>query len=159
MNPRCYDRVLGSDTRVPIVSPATRGTELGCVSRVSKGCVAETHAISYSSLLRFRVRGVRNGNWRALSRLERGLYNCALLLAKRRQRIVNAKLLAPIKAIISRLLATIRTRIIAIGEARACALYETYARNGVFRWAPEAERWLTDPKAVFYLGVTELFNR
>jgi len=91
--------------------------------------------------------------------LERGLYNCALLLARERQRIVNAKLLVQVRVIISKLLATVRTRIVGVGKARARALHETYARNGLFDWAPEVEIWLGEPETIFYLGVAELSGR
>jgi len=110
-------------------------------------------------MVKFHLRGIRNGNWRSLNLLEKGLYACALRLARRRGGIVNAKLLVSLKSIIWKLLATVKRRILQVGEAKARRLSQTYEREGVFRWAPEAEAWLREPKAILYLGVTELFGR
>jgi len=120
--------------------------------------VSEVSSLSYSSLSRFRLRGMRNGNWRCLNRLEKALYRCALSLAGLRGRIVNAKLLAQLKAIVWKLLATAKTRILQVGKARAQGMLETFGEQGVFDWAPEVEAWLRDMKVVFYLGVAELFS-
>lgn len=121
--------------------------------------VGEASCLSYYGLSRFRLRGMRNGNWRRLNDLEKGLYNCALRLGRWRGRVVNAKLLALVWAIIRKLLATVRTRILQVGEAKAQELLAVYATSGVFLWAPEMKVWLRDSKAIFYLGVTELFGR
>jgi len=91
--------------------------------------------------------------------LEKGLFMCALKLARWRGRIVNARLLVLLEDIIRRLLATIKMHILQVGETKARRLSQTYEREGVFRWAPEAEAWLREPKAILYLGVTELFGR
>jgi len=90
--------------------------------------------------------------------LEKALYKCALSLAGSRGRIVNAKLLAQLKAIVWKLLATAKTRILQVGKARAQGMLKTFGEQGVFDWAPEAEAWLRDMKVVFYLGVAELFR-
>jgi hypothetical protein len=102
---------------------------------------------------------MRNGNWRRLNYLERGLYNCALRLVRSRGSIVNAKLLVMLRAIIEKLLATVKTRILQVGKRRAQELSKSFHEHGVFDWAPEARVWLTDPKAIFYLGIIELFGR
>ena len=116
-------------------------------------------SLSYCNLSRFRLRGMRNGNWRHLGRIDKGLYNCALLLARSRGRIVNRRLLVLVKSIIRRLLATVKMRILQVGEAKAEDLLESYARNAVFEWAPEVRSWLGRRTTVFYLGAMELFGR
>jgi len=61
-------------------------------------------------------------------------------------------------AIVRKLLATVKTRILQVGKARAEELLKTYREHGVFDWAPEMKRWLDEPKAIFYLGAMHLFG-
>lgn len=80
-------------------------------------------------------------------------------LARWRGRIVNPKLLALLRAIVRKLLATFKTHILQVGKSRVYDLTETYAKSGVFGWAPEVKAWLEDPKVTLYLGVMALFGQ
>jgi len=115
--------------------------------------------LSYSSLLSFRLKGMRNGNWGRLGRLDRALYTCALQLARLRGGIVNPKLLVQLQSIILKLLAAGKKRVLQAGWARAQELLKTYAERGVFDWAPEVKDWLKEMNFIFNLGVATLRTR
>jgi hypothetical protein len=121
--------------------------------------LAEESPLKFSSLLKFFLKGLRNGNWRSLGRLEKGLYICALRLAKLRGRILNVKLLMKLKAIICKLLTTPKVHILQSGEAKAKAMLKKFNEIGVLNWAPEVKNWLKDGSFIFYLGAMELFGR
>ncbi|HDS45792.1 MAG TPA: hypothetical protein ENN68_06845 [Methanomicrobia archaeon] len=96
-------------------------------------------------------KGVRNGNWRRLSRLEKALVMTATAYAKRYGQIVNAQLLQKLAALVSILKSTRGTRILQRGYEKARALLSTGDR-GVFAWAPSLRAWLQEQDYVFWLG-------
>jgi len=59
--------------------------------------------------------------------------------------------------IVTKLMARIRTRICALGLARARTLWNEYRLAGVFDWAPEVRSLLSRSEYIMYLGVME-FN-
>jgi hypothetical protein len=114
-------------------------------------------SLSYSSLARFWRRCIRNRSWRRLSIAERGLYRCALWVAKTRVRITNTRLMVQVIRIALKLRENFRSRIVKAGRARAAWMFEEYARpGGVFSWAPPMREWLHDPKYIVYLGALEV---
>jgi hypothetical protein len=120
---------------------------------------SECAALSYSNLLKCRLRGMRNGNWRRLNFVERGLYNCVLTLARTRQSIVNAKLVEIIGEMIQRLASIVRTQVVKVGQARVRALREGLERSGLIERTGWVKGWLSKPETVFYLGLMEWANR
>ncbi|MEM3522878.1 MAG: hypothetical protein QXD78_07565 [Candidatus Bathyarchaeia archaeon] len=90
--------------------------------------------------------------------MEKVMYVCALQLAKLRGRLLNVKLLAQLKAIIYKLLATPKMRILQAGEAKAKEMLKKFNEFGVLNWAPKVKDWLKDKNFIFYLGVTVLFS-
>ena len=100
--------------------------------------------------------GMRRGTWARLSAVEKALYRCGLWVAKVRGAISSTKLSVNILAIITKLMATIKTRIYALGLARARALWSNYKSAEVFQWAPEAKAQFSRIEYVTYLGVMEL---
>jgi hypothetical protein len=108
-------------------------------------------------LVGFRRRSIRNHSWSRLSIAERGLYRCALWVAKARGKIKNTKLVVQILRVTVRLLESFQSRIVKAGRTRAMAMLEAYAKpGGVFSWAPRMREWLHDPRYVSYLGVMEV---
>jgi hypothetical protein len=92
-----------------------------------------------------------------LSVAERGLYRCALWVAKARGKITNTRLMVQTLRVALKLLEGFQNRIAKAGKARAMKMLETYARpGGVFSWAPRMREWLHDPKYLLYLGVLEV---
>ena len=88
---------------------------------------------------------------------ERGLYRCALWVAKARGNITNTRLMVQVIRIALKLLKNFQNRILKAGNARAVAMLEEYARpGGVFSWAPQMREWLLDRKYIVYLGVLEV---
>jgi len=134
----------------------TRGRKayitLGAQARRKPLCICTMGPVSYDDLSRTRTRGFRNGNWKRLNAIERGLYTASTWLARRRGVLVNSRLLLQIRAIIGKLTETPGTR--AMGEAyrRASELYVRFLEVGVFEWAPQARDWFKDPSYVFWLG-------
>lgn len=105
-------------------------------------------SITYEALLAALRKGLRNGNWRRLSRLERALYRASLWYARRR-RIVSTVLAGKLSELIERLKETPSLRIFKKGFKRAVELLE---RCEGIRWLFPLRNWLGDPNYIFWLG-------
>ena len=114
-------------------------------------------AITYSQLIGWRRRGLRNGNWALLDSCEKGLFRCGLWLARVRNEIRNMKLMVQVLRIVSKLLESFRSRTMKTGMRRASSMIETYMKpEGVFDWAPQMRGWLSDSRFMWYLGVLDV---
>jgi hypothetical protein len=92
-----------------------------------------------------------------LSVAERGLYRCALWVAKARGKITNTRLMVQTLRVALKLLEGFQSRIAKAGRARAAVMFEEYAKaGGLFSWAPRMREWLLDRKYIVYLGVLEV---
>ena len=124
---------------------------------VSSLFLQNADSLTYSHLEGFWRRSIRNRSWGRLSTAERGLYRCALWVAKARGKITNTRLMVQVLRITLKLLERFQSRIVKAGRARAAAMFEEYARpGGVFSWAPRMREWLYDPKYIVYLGALEM---
>lgn len=95
--------------------------------------------------------------WARLDSGERGLFRCALWLARARGRITNMRLVVQVARVAIRLVETVQSRIVKAGKAKAAMMFERYSQSGgVFSWAPQLRGWLNDPRYVWYLGVMEV---
>jgi hypothetical protein len=109
---------------------------------------------TYAPLALLWRRSLRNGSWVRLSSSKKALYRCALWVAKARGRISNRRLIEQILQIASQLLQSVQSRIASAGSRKARMMLETYEEaNGVFSWAPQVRRWLSEASYVRYLGV------
>jgi len=128
----------------------------------SKGLVGglfmqNADSLTYSWLVGFWRRSIRNRSWGRLSTAERGLYRCALWVAKARGKITNTRLMVQVLRITLKLVECFQSRIVKAGRARAAVMFEEYARpGGVFSWAPRMREWLYDRRYILYLGVLEV---
>ena len=114
-------------------------------------------SLTYSTLRQLKERGLRNGGWARLEIAEKGLFRCALWIAKARNRITNTKLVVEVLRIVLKLFKSFQSRIVKAGKARAAMMLEEYARpGGVFSWAPQMREWLLDRKYIVYLGLLEV---
>jgi hypothetical protein len=114
-------------------------------------------SLTYSSLSELKRRGLRNGGWARLEIAEKGLFRCALWIAKARNRITNTRLIVQVVRIALKLLDSVQSRIAKAGRARAMTMFEEYTKpGGVFSWAPRMREWLQDRKYILYLGVLEV---
>jgi len=114
-------------------------------------------ALNYRDLKSYHRVGQRRGTWARLTGIEKALYRCGLWVARVRGRITSMKLSASMVGIVAKLMARIRTRICALGLARARTLWNEYRLAGVFDWAPELRPLLSRSEYIMYLGVME-FN-
>lgn len=113
--------------------------------------------LDLSGLLVVRRRGLRNGNWRRLSLVDRGLFRCALWVVRVRGRIGSLRLLVRVLGVVLRLLESRSMRIWVAGRARAEELLRRFEERGLFDWAPQVRGWLVDRGFVFYLGLSEFY--
>jgi hypothetical protein len=96
-------------------------------------------------------RGLRNGAWFKLPRLQKALYKAALFYAKHKGKIINTELITQLHNIIEKLL-TPKLRILRKGFEKARNLIEAY-KKGYLSWCPELLEWLTDKNYTFWLGL------
>jgi hypothetical protein len=102
-------------------------------------------------------RGRRNRNWGRLNISERGLFRCALWVAKARGTISNMRLMVQTFRVAVKLLETTRNRILKTARIRASRVCVEYEKSGgVFSWAPLMREWLNDPGYLWYLGIMEI---
>jgi len=114
-------------------------------------------SLTYCGLAGFQRRSMRNRSWRRLSVAERGLYRCALWVAKARGKITNTRLMVQTLRVALKMLDSFRSRIAKAGRARATMMFEEYAKpGGLFEWAPRMREWLRNPGFVWYIGVMEV---
>jgi len=95
-------------------------------------------------------KGLRNGNWRKLSRLEKALYMVSLWYARVRGAIMNETLVGMLSVLVDKLKATKGARIFKRGYEKAAKLLSK--GESIFAWVPSLRGWLKDPDYVFWLG-------
>ena len=109
-------------------------------------------SLSYGELIRIRSKGYRNGNWRRLADVEKGLFKASTELARQRGKIVCPSLLSMITSIIYKLFETVATRTIQFGREKAAKLLDLYGENGVLTWLPSLRDLFEDPGYLLWLG-------
>jgi hypothetical protein len=112
---------------------------------------------NFSGLLAARRIGFRNGNWRKLSLVDRGLFRCALWVSRVHGGIESLKLLVRVLGIALKLLEKSQVHIWKMGKARAEELMRQFENRGVFGWAPQIRGWLVETSYIFCLGLRELY--
>ena len=121
------------------------------------GLLQNPDSLSHTWLIGYWRRGLRNGNWTMLSIAEKGLFRCALWVAKARGKISNTRLMVQVLRIALKLLENFKSHIGKAGREKAMMMLEAYAKpGGVFSWAPRMREWLHNPRYVWYLGVLEV---
>jgi len=113
--------------------------------------------ITYPCLVGLRRLALRNGNWKRLESGQKGLFRCALWLAKARGRICNTKLMVQVLRVALRLMENVRSNILRLGRERSTGMLANYSKpGGVMSWAPRVREWLNEAGYVWYLGVLEV---
>ena len=107
--------------------------------------------LTYLELFNYMKRGLRNGAWFKLPRLQKALYKAALFYAKHKGKITSIELITQLHNIIEKLL-TPKLKILKRGFQKAQKLIEAY-KKGYLSWCPELLQWLTDKNYIFYLGL------
>ena len=106
--------------------------------------------ITYEDILAGMRKGLRNGNWRKLHRVEKALYMASLWYARVRGAIMNETLVGMLSVLVDKLKATKGARIFKRGYEKAVVLLNK--GEGIFAWAPSLRGWLKDLDYVFWLG-------
>ena len=109
---------------------------------------------TYEELLASYKKGLRNGNWRKLSRLEKALVRASLWYSRSRGAIINEMLMSKLAVLVDKLKATKGERI----YKRGCNIAVLLLNKGecIFAWVPSLREWLNDPNYVFWFGTGEL---
>jgi len=103
---------------------------------------------THEELLTSFRKGLRNGNWRKLRRVEKALYRAALWYSRVQGAIMNETLVGMLAVLVDKLKATKGARIFKRGYEKAVELLNK--GKGIFAWAPSLRGWLKD--YVFWLG-------
>ena len=105
---------------------------------------------TYKELLRDFRKGLRNGNWRKLRRLEKALYQASLWYSRVKGTIINELVVGKLSVLVEKLKATSGARVFKRGYEKAVVLLNK--GESIFAWAPSFREWLKDPDYVFWLG-------
>ena len=105
---------------------------------------------TYKELLRDFRKGLRNGNWRKLRRLEKALYMASLWYSRVQGAIINEMLVGMLSELVDKLKATPDARVFKRGYEKAVELLNK--GEEIFAWAPSLREWLKEPDYVFWLG-------
>jgi len=101
------------------------------------GLLQNPDSLSYNWLIGSWRRSLRNRRWAMLHIAEKGLFRCALWVAKARGKISNKRLMAQVLRIVLKLLHAPKSRIAEAGTRRAMVMSGAYSKSdGVFSWAP-----------------------
>ena len=108
--------------------------------------------ILYEDILSSFRKGLRNGNWRRLSRLEKALYMASLWYLRVRGAIMNEKLVGMLSVLVDKMKETSGAKVFRRGYEKVVELLSKGEEKGVFSWAPSLREWLKDANYVFWLG-------
>lgn len=106
----------------------------------------------YEDLHKSFKKGLRNGNWKKLRGMQKGLYRAAMAYAWTKKIIVNESLVKKLSALIERLRESSGARIFKKGLKKAVEMLQKSEENDVFAWAPQLKKWLKEPDYIFWLG-------
>jgi hypothetical protein len=134
---------------------ATLITYLDCYFVVhANNLVNRLDFISYAEMLSLRKRGFRNGAFRRLPSLQRGLFSAALEYARLYGTIVNRKLLGMVRGVAEKFGKSLAQRIYDRGMERATAMFRNMRMGGF----PRLRKWIACDSYIFWLG-TDLLTR
>jgi len=106
--------------------------------------------LTYNDLYTNFRKGLRNGNWRKLRRLEKALFQASIWYSRRQGTILNELVVSKLSVLVEKLKATKGARIFKRGYEKAAALLSK--GENVFARAPSFKAWLKDTDYVFWLG-------
>jgi hypothetical protein len=110
--------------------------------------------ISYAEMLSLQKKIFRNGAFRGLPLLQRGLFSAALEYAKLYGKIVNQRLVGMVRGVAEKFGRGLGRRIFDRGMERATAMF----RNMRMVSFPHLKRWIDCDSYLFWLG-TDLLVR
>jgi len=104
-------------------------------------------------------KGLRTGGWHRLGLEDKGLFRCALWVAKVRGRLANMRLMVQVARILTKLLATFKGLMVRLGRIEAERLTLCLQSRKAEEWAPRALEWVRDQRFITYLGVLATNSR
>jgi len=122
--------------------------------KTAKGFVMQ--GLSYKTLRDCKLKGMRNGGWRLLDKVQRSFYSVCMAYARLRGSIVNPHLVGLLRELIERIRSTPRIRALKAAMMEVDRVAPIYLKAGVFNWAPQLYRWLQDESYLIWLGLTKL---
>lgn len=90
----------------------------------------------YKELLASFRKGLRNGNWRKFSRLEKALYMASLWYSRVQGAIINEMLVGKLSTLMEKLKETKGARVFKRGFEKAVELLNRDEEGGIFTWVP-----------------------
>jgi hypothetical protein len=112
--------------------------------------------VGYAELWSARRRAYRNGKWRFLKDVDKGLLNSAIAYLNRGCRIVSATVITRLRVAMKKLGVVNRAMILLDGEIKAMEMSTHYERTGAFKWVRQLKTWLNDTAYKFWLGTMQL---
>ncbi|MCW3135601.1 MAG: hypothetical protein N2V77_01480 [Canidatus Methanoxibalbensis ujae] len=103
--------------------------------------------LRYEHLLSVFRKGLRNRNWRRLSRIERAMFIAALSYARIRRIIVSPVIVENLYDMMRKLTETPGLRAFRRGFERAIDMFEKCRL-----WTDSLKKWLKDPDFIMWLG-------
>ncbi len=110
--------------------------------------------LTYTELLANFRKGIKNGNWRKLRRLEKVLFQASMWYSRRQGTIINELVVSKLTMLVEKLKVTKGARIFKRGSKKAAALLSK--GKIVFALAPSLKEWLKDECYVFWFGMVRL---
>jgi len=104
--------------------------------------------VSYTDILSLWKKSLRNGSFRRLPLIEKGIFRAALLYAKMKGKIINPRLVGMIKGVADRVCKTLRQRIFQHGLNRARLMLS----GKCYRVFPVVRKWIDDDGYILWLG-------
>ena len=98
---------------------------------------------TYKELLRDFRKGLRNGNWKRLNRLEKALHQASLWYSRVQGAIINEMVVRMLSTLVDKMKATSGARVFKRGYERAVELLNK--GESIFAWAPSLRVWLKEP--------------
>ena len=111
--------------------------------------------ISYTDILSMWRKGLRNGAFRRLPMIEKGVFRAALCYAKMKGRIINKRLVEMVKGVADRICKSLRQRIFEHGLERAWLMLS----GKCYKIFPVVRKWIDDDAYILWLGTEILTNR
>ena len=106
--------------------------------------------LTYEDILQCWKKGLRNGNWRKLSGLEKALYMASLWYSRVLGAIINEGVVKKLSVLMAKLKETSEAKVFRRGYEKAVELLSK--GEAIFAWAPSLREWLKEPDYIFSLG-------
>jgi hypothetical protein len=111
--------------------------------------------VSYADILSVWRKSLRNGSFRRLPLIEKGIFRAALCYAKMKGRIINPRLVGMIKGVADRVCKGLRRRMFEHGLNRAWNMLS----GKCCKFFPAVRKWMDDEGYILWLGTDILVRR